>query len=185
MRPGLALALLFTLGWVPLFLMRTESMRAALPEYTRAEKASVLSCAILLALHMTLACAPLSFAFELPLWRTVIAVVVFAAGTAFWFWGRVLIGPLRVRSLPDEPPRRFQCRGAFRIVRHPLYLSYLALAAAPLVVAPRLETGITYILCVIAFIVRAMQEERRLHAQLGPAYAAYCREVKRLVPFVW
>ena len=33
--------------------------------------------------------------------------------------------------------------------------------------------------------IRAEQEERRLHAQLGPAYADYCRTVKRLIPFVW
>ena len=39
--------------------------------------------------------------------------------------------------------------------------------------------------CCVALIVRAAQEERRLHAQLGSVYAEYCRSVKRLIPFVW
>jgi protein-S-isoprenylcysteine O-methyltransferase Ste14 len=33
--------------------------------------------------------------------------------------------------------------------------------------------------------MRIRHEERTLHQGLGPAYAAYARRTKRLVPFVW
>jgi protein-S-isoprenylcysteine O-methyltransferase Ste14 len=43
----------------------------------------------------------------------------------------------------------------------------------------------SYTVCAVAIGVRALQEEKRLRAQLGAQYEDYCREVKRLVPFVW
>jgi protein-S-isoprenylcysteine O-methyltransferase Ste14 len=70
-------------------------------------------------------------------------------------------------------------------VRHPLYFGVLVVSAAPAVAAGRLFLLCTYLMCVVAIVVRALQEERRLHAQLGSEYASYCRDVKRLVPFLW
>ena len=114
-----------------------------------------------------------------------LGLTLFAAAVAFWFWGRMMIGPLRVRRLPDEPPLRLQQHGAFGVVRHPLYFGYLLAAAAPLAVVPRPLFVLTFALCGVALMVRAVQEERRLRAQVGAPYDAYCRAVKRLIPFVW
>ena len=44
---------------------------------------------------------------------------------------------------------------------------------------------LTFALSSVGLIVRAVQEERRLRVQVGPPYDDYCREVKRLIPFVW
>jgi protein-S-isoprenylcysteine O-methyltransferase Ste14 len=44
---------------------------------------------------------------------------------------------------------------------------------------------LTLVLCGVALMVRAVQEERRLRAQVGAPYDAYCRAVKRLIPYVW
>jgi protein-S-isoprenylcysteine O-methyltransferase Ste14 len=112
-------------------------------------------------------------------------LALFGSAIAFWFWGRLMIGPLRVRRLPTEPPLRLQRSGAFGIVRHPLYFGYLLAAAAPLVVLPRPLFLLTFALAGTGLVVRAAQEERRLHAQVGAPYEYYCREVKRLIPFVW
>ena len=96
-----------------------------------------------------------------------------------------MISPLTTRVHPDNPPLEFHRDGAFGVVRHPLFFSYLVASTAPLIAVPHLVLFITYILCVVGLIKRARQEELRLHAQLGPVYAAYCREVARLIPFVW
>jgi protein-S-isoprenylcysteine O-methyltransferase Ste14 len=58
-------------------------------------------------------------------------------------------------------------------------------SAAPLIVAPRPLLIVTFAACFVALSVRAEQDERRLHRQLGTTYAEYCRTVKRLIPFVW
>jgi protein-S-isoprenylcysteine O-methyltransferase Ste14 len=185
MTLGVWIALFFTVGWVPAYLFRAEAVSAALPHYSAAEQPWVRLTVASLTLHMTAACVTVSFVRDIPPWRTVLGLVVFAAGIGFWFWGRVLIGPLRITRLPEEPPLRLRQDGAFGIVRHPLYAGMLLAASAPVLVAPRTYLGASLTLCAVVLAVRAVQEERPLRAHLGAAYDAYCRRVKRLVPFVW
>jgi protein-S-isoprenylcysteine O-methyltransferase Ste14 len=185
MTLGLGLALLFALGWVPVYLFRAESVAAALPVYSRAERLSVRASIAVLVVHMSAACISLSLTPRIDTWRTVLGLGVFAAGMGLWLWARVLIGPLRVRRMPDDAPAQLRRDGPFGVVRHPLYLGVLLAASGPVLVAPRVALGITLSLCFVVLAVRAQQEERRLHAQVGAAYDNYCREVKRLVPFVW
>ena len=181
---GLVLAFGLALGWIPLYVFRAEVTKDSLRYYSAVERRWVRWTPILVAVHVTLACILVSRS-EPPLWRATIGAGLFVAATAFWFWARLQIGPLRTKRLPIEPPRRFRRDGAFGLVRNPLYFGYLLAAAAPAVVAAQPLLLVTFAGCCVALTVRAEQEERRLHAQLGPVYAEYCRSVKRLIPFVW
>jgi protein-S-isoprenylcysteine O-methyltransferase Ste14 len=185
MTLGVGLAILYTVALAPLFFIRTESLGRALPYYDRAERWSALGSAVVVTVHMTLACVTVSVTPAVPAWSAGLSLAVLASGIALWVWARAQIGPLHVRRLPDEAPLRLRRDGAFGLVRNPLYLGVLLMAAAPLCVAPRMFLVATYMLSAGTLAVRALQEERRLHAQLGAEYAAYCRHVKRLVPFVW
>jgi len=185
MTLGIVLGVVFAVGWVPLFLFRAEDVRDALPAYTKRERLWVTMTPVVLAAHMTVACVTISRLARITGWSAALSLGTFGVAVAFWFWGRVMIGPLRVRRLPDEPPLQLQRTRAFGIVRHPLYFGYLLAAAAPLAVLPRPLQLLTFASSFIALAVRAVQEERRLRAQLGPAYDTYCAEVKRLIPFVW
>lgn len=185
MTPGIALGLAFGLGWLPLFVFRAEAIRAALPHYTPSERLWVTLTPVVFVVHMTSVCLAMSQTSAIAWWSAGLGLLLFASAIAFWFWGRRMIGPLRVRRLPDEPPLRLQRHGAFGIVRHPLYCGYLAAAAAPLAVVPRPQFLLTFSMCCVVLMVRAVQEEQRLRTQLGPPYESYCREVKRLIPFVW
>jgi protein-S-isoprenylcysteine O-methyltransferase Ste14 len=185
MSLGLALALLFSIGWLPVYVFRAESMHDAFPAYRPAERLWVVLAPVLVSAHFAIAAVTLSLMEGIPPWRAVLGTAVFGGGIGFWFWGRATIGPLRQRRLPEEPPLRFRRDGPFGVVRNPLYLGVLIAASAPVVVAQTWWLVVTLALSGCGLAVRAAQEERRLHAQLGPAYAAYCRAVKRLVPFVW
>lgn len=185
MTLGVALGVVFALGWVPLFVFRVEGLTEALPSYSGVERFWVTLTPILLAVHVTGTCIAITLVPSIGWCAAFLGWTLFAGAIAFWFWGRAMIGPLRVRRLPDEAPLRLQQRGAFGVVRHPLYFGYLLAAAAPLTMVPRAPFFLTFALCCLAVAVRAIQEERRLRAQLGPSYDAYCRLVKRLVPFVW
>jgi len=185
MTLGFVLAFVFTLGWVPLFVFRTEAVGAALPAYSPAERFWVHVTHALFGIHMTAACATLTLSEDIPLWSAALSVVVYGMAIAFWFWARPLIGPLRERRLPNQPPPSLRRDGAFGLVRNPLYFSYLVAVAAPILAARQPLLLVSFALCVIAVIVRATQDERRLHAQMGAEYEAYCRQVKRLVPFIW
>ncbi len=182
---GVILAILFTIGWVPLFVFRVEVLSAALPRYTPVERLTVCLAPLLVTTHMTLACITLSLLPGVPLWAAAAGILIFAVALGIWSWGRVQIGPVRERRLPDEPPPLLRRDGAFGIVRNPLYCAYLLATAAPVIVARRGFLLVTFALVAVVLAVLALQEERRLRLQLGPEYEVYCRQVKRLLPFVW
>lgn len=180
-RPAL-LALLFGAAWLPMFVFRAETQRDAVPFYSAAERFWVRAAPLIVALHVALACLFVSRLATLPPGRAVLGLALHAAALAFWFRARAQISPLRERRLPDDAPPVLRRDGPFGMVRNPLYLAYLVAAAAPALVAARPLLLLTWLACLAALLIRADQEERRLHAQLGPAYAAYCAEVPRLWP---
>lgn len=182
---AIALGAAFGLGWIPLFRFRAEALRVALPHYGRAERFWVRAAPLVIGAHVTLACALVSALPALPPVRTAVAVLLYLGALAFWFRARVQIAPLDRRPLPDDAPPTLRRDGPFGLVRNPLYLAYLVAAAAPALVAGRPLLLLTWLAAFAALWIRAAQEERRLHAQLGAAYAEYCREVKRLVPWLW
>lgn len=185
MTLGVFLSVVFGLGWLPLFLFRAEALGEALPSYRGSERFWVLATPVILAVHVTASCVLLNLDPSVPTGRAVISVLLFAAGVAFWLWARATIGPIRARRLPDQPPERLRRDGPFGLVRNPLYFGVLVAAAAPALAAAEPLLIPSYALSAAALAVRAVQEEQRLHAQLGPVYEAYCREVRCLIPFVW
>lgn len=80
----------------------------------------------------------------------------------------------------EAQPPRLVVSGLYRHVRHPLYTAGLAvLWFTPLLTASLLVLNIAF----TAYIVIGSHlEERRLHAEFGPTYAAYARRVPRLLP---
>jgi protein-S-isoprenylcysteine O-methyltransferase Ste14 len=75
--------------------------------------------------------------------------------------------------------------GPYRVVRHPMYAGgLLAVLATPLALGSLCALLAAVPLCG-AIVVRLLDEERFLSANL-PGYDAYCRTVRyRLVPMVW
>jgi protein-S-isoprenylcysteine O-methyltransferase Ste14 len=184
MMAGLPLAILFALAWIPLYIYRAESIPEALVYYAGAERRWVMLAPAIVAAHVTLGCILVSLS-DPPPWRAACGAALCAAGGAFWFRARAQIGPLRVTRLPDEAPPTLCRDGAFGLVRNPLSFGYLVVAVAPVLVAARPVLLFTFAASFAALAIRAAQEERRLHAQLGATYGVYCSEVKRLIPFVW
>lgn len=182
---GGLLAWVFALGWLPMHFFRAEAVRDAIPFYERGERPWVWASVAVMTLHVSLACVMLSVRPSPPVGRSVVGLMLFAAAVGFWLWARSLIGPLRTPRIPTQPPGQFRRHGPYGLVRHPLYFSMLIAAGAPVVVSPSPLLVITFLLCVFVMIVRAVQEEGRLRVQVGAPYEVYCREVKRLIPFVW
>jgi protein-S-isoprenylcysteine O-methyltransferase Ste14 len=182
---AIALSAFFGLGWIPLFAFRAEALQDALPYYAGRERFWVRTAPLIVGAHVALSCALVSFVAPLPPLRTALAIALYLGAVAFWFRARAQIGPLGRRPLPDEAPPALRRDGPFGLVRNPLYLAYLLAAAAPAIVAGRAVLLLTWLAAFAALAIRAAQEEHRLHVQLGAAYAAYSRDVKRLIPFLW
>ena len=77
-------------------------------------------------------------------------------------------------------------KGPYRIIRHPIYLSYsLAWLAAP-VATHSILLGLTAVLMITCYVISAREEERLL--AVGPRAAEYAELLKRtwrMVPFLY
>jgi len=184
MSIGVVAGLGYAVAWLPMFLFRAEDIHVALRQYEPDERFWVLLTPTLVTFHVVLGCNTMAFASPSAA-RLLLGAVVMTATLGFWLWGRSQIGPLRKTRLPDEPPIRLRRDGAFGIVRHPLYTSYLVASTVPLLVTPRWYLFVTLTPCIVAIATRARHEERRLRRQLGAEYDDYCRQVKQLIPFLW
>jgi protein-S-isoprenylcysteine O-methyltransferase Ste14 len=121
-----------------------------------------------------------------------------------WFLGAVSIGlaiegfrllrvigrpaPMAARStnLSFENTTTLVTVGAYRLIRHPLYASLLALAWCAYLKDPWAITGVVLAAGASGFLIAtAVAEERENLARFGAPYAAYMKRTRRFVPFVF
>jgi protein-S-isoprenylcysteine O-methyltransferase Ste14 len=109
-----------------------------------------------------------------------------AGGLVLTALGTRAIDPLELAGIraPAARPSDLQVRGAYRLVRHPLYLGWLLMVfAPPHMTGDRLTFAIvtsTYLLIAIPW------EEQSLERTFGTAYRDYKSRVRwRVVPYVY
>lgn len=114
------------------------------------------------------------------------ALVAFSSLLSIAALGFACVGLTSLRRnlsiIPEA--RRLVTGGAYRLVRHPLYLAEITAALALLLAAPYLTSAVSFVVFVALQCTRARLEERLL-SETFPEYAAYARRTRRLIPFVW
>jgi protein-S-isoprenylcysteine O-methyltransferase Ste14 len=84
-----------------------------------------------------------------------------------------------------EKTTRLVRSGAYRVIRHPLYASLLALAWGVFLKAPSwLGLGLAALATVAVYLTARVEEQENLR-NFGPEYAEYMRETRMFVPFVF
>lgn len=187
-----AAAVLFALGWVPVFLLRSERFSERRAVASPDERRAMLNAIAAVGVHVTLAELTLMDAAAGPMAepilesRLVIGMLVFLVGLAFWALARsTLVAVGRVLD-PTVPPPTLVTTGAFALVRHPLALGMVILALGPAVATARPLTWVSFAVVVLALGRRCLQDEEDLHATFGNAYERYAETTtSRLLPFVW
>ncbi len=97
-------------------------------------------------------------------------------------WGLWSIGRQMSSQAEVRPDTELVTDGAFRLVRHPLYLSILLLwAGGTLALASWFMAACTVVLLPL-FVARSRLEERILMRHFGAAYGAYMARVPMLLP---
>jgi protein-S-isoprenylcysteine O-methyltransferase Ste14 len=77
-------------------------------------------------------------------------------------------------------------KGPYRVIRHPIYVSYsLAWLAAPIAMHSVL-LGITAVFMISCYVISAREEERLLSSgPKGAEYAEWSKKTWRMIPFVY
>ena len=118
-------------------------------------------------------------------WQTAFALALFAiAGAISWTSAFTLGRQLRVDAALEGDHRLIRS-GPYRLVRHPIYTSMLAvLAGTGILIAPwyLLAPGLTLFL--LGTGIRARVEESLLESRFGEEFRDYRRTVPALIPFV-
>lgn len=112
-------------------------------------------------------------------------LLLMAIGILIRQWAIAVLGRFfspRVRVLEDH---RVVDTGPYRFVRHPSYTGALVTMLGAGLAGGSWEGVVTVALVAgLVFGYRIRVEERFLLAELGPAYTAYVRRTKRLLPFL-
>ena len=89
-------------------------------------------------------------------------------------------------NLPFENTTTLVTVGAYRLIRHPLYASLLALVWCAYLKNPLAIGSIALALGATGFLIAtAIAEERENVARFGAAYAAYMKRTRRFAPFLF
>jgi protein-S-isoprenylcysteine O-methyltransferase Ste14 len=110
--------------------------------------------------------------------------LAFAAGVALYRWGVASLGNALSPFVTPHPVGRLVTGGAYRVVRHPMYLGQLLIAfGAPATLGCRLAFAVS-VAAAIVVVLRMRMEEDAL-ARRYPDYDGYRARSKRFVPFVF
>jgi len=89
-------------------------------------------------------------------------------------------------NLPFENTTTLVTVGAYRLIRHPLYASLLALVWCAYLKNPFAISGVALAVSATAFLIAtSVAEERENLASFGGAYAAYMKRTRRFIPFLF
>jgi protein-S-isoprenylcysteine O-methyltransferase Ste14 len=184
--PTTVASAVFALGWIPVFLLRSERFAERRAVASERERRSMLNAVLAVTVHVVLCELALrADGPPPPTMRLVIGMLIFAVGLAFWLLARrTLVAYGRVLD-PTAAPSALVTTGPFAIVRHPLALGILIMALGPAVAA---STGLTWASLAavgVAMARRCWDDEQELYATFGIAYERYAATTPRLIPYVW
>ena len=111
---------------------------------------------------------------------TAVGLVVACSGAVLHVQARRTLGAAW-SPRPDGAANLVE-RGAYRVVRHPLYLGLALLAVGTIAAHPSLPTITGGIGLLAGIAAKIQQEERALAATFGPRWESYSRKVPRLIP---
>jgi len=183
-----AAVVLFALGWIPVFLLRSERFSERRAVAAPDERRAMLNAVAAVGVHVTLVELTLTDPGGAPIAapRLVIGMLVFLVGLAFWMLARHTLVAVGKVLDPAAPPPTLVTTGAFAVVRHPLALGMVILALGPAVAAARALTWVSFVAVVVTLARRCLQDEVELSATFRAAYERYAEATpSRLLPFVW
>ena len=121
----------------------------------------------------------------LPLWRTSVSILLFAAAAILsWTSSSALGSHLRVDAALGSEHHLVRS-GPYGIVRNPIYTSMLCvLCATAVVIAPWQLFLVSLWLFVVGTEIRVRTEEKLLESRFGEEFQAYKRNVAAYIPFL-
>lgn len=75
--------------------------------------------------------------------------------------------------------------GPYRVCRNPMLLGVLIYYAGIIVCLATWQSAVVFLAYFVIIMIQVRQEEKRLQEDFGEAYLEYCKNTKKLIPFIW
>jgi protein-S-isoprenylcysteine O-methyltransferase Ste14 len=124
---------------------------------------------------------------RVPNWFTgqrILGSAVIAIAASLVAWALLSFQSWRVRA-KVEPGHQLATRGAFRLVRHPIYTGVDLLALGTALWIPTLVVWLGFLLIAIGSDLRARAEEALLEKTFGRPYHEYRSRTRRFLPGIY
>jgi len=128
--------------------------------------------------------SPLNF---LPsyLFLTIIGFVFIAAGFAFTFWARVIMGRNWSGDVELVQEHKLIIAGPYKIVRHPIYAGIFLAFIGTVLILVDLTGLVLLFLFIYFFTVKSVREEKLLMNQYGEEYLQYKKRIRMFIPYIF
>ena len=113
------------------------------------------------------------------------ALALFAAGLALRWWSIGTLGRFFTVDVAIHADHQLVTHGPYRLARHPSYTGLILLFVAMAITYEHWGALVAVLAPILAALLyRIRVEEEALSAVFGPAYAAYRRTTKALIPWL-
>jgi protein-S-isoprenylcysteine O-methyltransferase Ste14 len=121
---------------------------------------------------------------DVPLWLTVVSLAMVLGSLLLSFWV-LYVNRFASRIVEVEAGQTVISHGPYRLVRHPYYFATVLLwLFTPLALGSWVALP-AFVLLIPFYVIRLLNEEKVLRAQLE-GYSEYCLRTRfRLIPLVW
>jgi len=118
-------------------------------------------------------------------WYQVISWILLIASLVPVIYGFHLLRSAGKPAGSFEATTRLVTEGIYHYIRHPLYASLLYLAWGAFFKSPSLLDGMIALVASAFLYATARADERECLAKFGEAYAAYMRQTRLFIPFLF
>jgi protein-S-isoprenylcysteine O-methyltransferase len=119
-------------------------------------------------------------------WPVAAGLGLAGAGVAVRAWSVASLGAFFTTAVEVQRDHRIVESGPYRLLRHPSYTgALLTVAGVTLALCNWLGCLVATLCTLMGLVQRIVVEERALSTRLGPAWEAFARRRRRLLPLVW
>jgi protein-S-isoprenylcysteine O-methyltransferase Ste14 len=115
-----------------------------------------------------------------------LGIAIMLIGMVLRYWAVATLGAFFRTTIETDQDQKVIESGPYHFIRHPSYAGWLLICLGyGVAVQNWLSLLAAVLLPLIALIYRIQIEERVLVSALGPAYIAYQKKTRRLIPWIW
>lgn len=113
-----------------------------------------------------------------------ISIIIQVCAVALMIWARLTFGVRSFNASANATTGKLVTNGPYHFLRHPIYAAIIYFFIASIIAFPFIDTIGAVALIVAGLFVRMILEEKSLLVAYDD-YAAYSKQTKRIIPFVF